>query len=48
MCSFLIFARLLLILYSLSGESDEWNGEEYDKLGSESGSAGEFGTGLGR
>ena len=42
-----IFAYHLLLSYSSFDESDESNEEESEKPGSESGSAGTFGIGLG-
>ena len=44
---FIIFVRCLCLEYLSSDESDESYKEEYEKLGSESGSYSMFGNGLG-
>ena len=43
----LFFVCRLCLEYLSSDKSDEYKEEEYEKLGSESGSAGTFGTRLG-
>ena len=43
----LFFLHIYFLEYSSSGESDKYNKEESDELGSESRSSGTFGIGLG-